>query len=103
MFPEKTFEWMRLDVKHLIEIDGLTPGLELLDKKMRIAYSFGSVDLEQRDKKNRWFGYCQAYGELLGLWTLEEIIKKLKEEFKEVDDSLKSFDSRKDMSINIKN
>jgi hypothetical protein len=38
-------------------------------------------EMYDQDKKNRWFGYCQCLGEQLGIWTLEEIINKVKEEF----------------------
>lgn len=48
---------------------------DFIIKQFKNIISFRDID-----KKNRWFGYYQRYGESCGYWTLEEIIEKIRDE-----------------------
>jgi len=62
MFPQKTYEKMLQIVKNEF----------VYDNPFRQKFE-DICDLNSIDKMNRWFGYYQKQGEIMGLWTLEEI------------------------------
>ena len=67
MFPYKTYEQMIDIVKDL-------PDCEF---KQKLLYIDKIKDI---DKKNRWFGYYQHGGEIMGLWTKAWVIEEVREE-----------------------
>ena len=72
MFPQKTYEKMLKIIK-----------LSWLYRDL-FWYKFVEIDdLDNDDKKNRWFGYYQKQGEFLELWTLEEVREWIRNEIKE--------------------
>jgi len=70
MFPQKTYE------KMLQIIQSRIPRGTIYKKWLEINFLMG------KDKKNRWFGYYQKLGEDIGLWTLEEVKKWVRDEKK---------------------
>ena len=71
MFPQKTYEQM-------VDICKDLPDCEFKRKLLHID------EIKFTDKKNRWFGYCQHAGEIMGLWMLDWVIEQVREEKKEI-------------------
>ena len=55
----------------------LSQRVELKKLVYKIKEMGGITDLY---KKNRWFGYCQHMGQKIGLWTLYDIIERVRAE-----------------------
>ncbi len=72
MFPWKTY-------KQMVDICKDLPDGEFKKKLLHIGEMTG---IENMDKRNRWFGYCQKGGEIMGLWTLDWVIEQIREEKK---------------------
>lgn len=70
-FPEDTLKWMiEKSTSEPIMIDALNVTMD--------NYKKGLIG-----KANRWFGYYQRIGEEMMLWTLKDIINKVREEMKD--------------------
>ena len=70
-FPIKTLEKMI----GLCQCNLLHYGVVNLKDKLQEITKLNNID-----KQNRWFGYYQHVGEVLGLWTLEEISQWVRDE-----------------------
>ena len=70
-FPEKTLDWMISKVRpksNYLFAATLFYKLKIIEK------------IKDINRKNRWFGYYQHFGEELGFWTLDEIIERVRAE-----------------------
>ncbi len=77
-FPKKTLDWLIERAKNIGHpYYGFYTPEEML-KKLEQIKTFNDVG-----KKNRWFGYYQAYGQIEFWWHLGEIIEMVKEEREE--------------------
>lgn len=70
-FPYKTLDWMIELTKNKLKIKVYN------DLHLKLIYIKKMTDI---NKMNRWFGYYQKVGQDLEFWTLDEIIKKVREE-----------------------
>lgn len=77
---ENSIDFPHTTINHMIDIVRKNQYNDELLGKLRHIEFLETTDI---NKANRWFGYYQRVGEELGYWTLDDVIKWVREEKEE--------------------